>query len=428
MLDIELKDVAQSFEALNRGFEEFKATNDQRLQDLEEKGSADPLTEEKLAKIDDFMTKSQEQLDKLELTLKRPETKYLDADGNEIDMEAKALDWQRTFRGKAANLDAEGLLAYQGVLGKYYRKHELGMSADEVKALSVGSDPDGGYTVHPDMNGRVVSKVFETSPMRAYASVTTIGTDALEGMYDLDEAGSGWVEETEARPETTTPQMEKYRIPVHTLFANPRVTQKILDDSSINIEQYLADKISRKFGRDEATAFVTGTGVTRPRGFLDYPDGTTLPGTIERFTTGVNGGFAAAPNGGDALIDALYGLKAEYRANATWFFNRSTTGALRKLKDSDGSYLWTPGIQAGQPATLLGYPTASFEDMPDIATGSLSIAVGDMRSAYQIVDRIGIRTLRDPYSSKPYVQFYTTKRVGGDVIDFDALKIVEFSA
>jgi len=144
--------------------------------------------------------------------------------------------------------------------------------------------------------------------------------------------------------------------------------------------------------------------------------------------TGVSGGFAAAPNGGDVLIDALYGLKAPYRANATWFMNRATTKLVRKLKDSDGAYLWSPGIAAGQPATLLGYPVASFEDMPDPAADSLSVAVGDMRAAYQIVDRMGIRILRDPYTAKPFVLMYTTKRVGGDVVNFEAIKLVRFAS
>jgi len=278
------------------------------------------------------------------------------------------------------------------------------------------------------MSGRIVGKIFETSPMRAYASVQTISTDALEGLYDLDEAAAGWVGETESRAETDTPTLGKWRIPVHEIYAKPHATQKLLDDAEINMEQWLANKVADKFARTEATAFVTGDGVGKPRGFLTYADGTTLPGTIEQFDTGVNGGFGAAPTGGDVLIDALYGLKAQYRANATWFMNRATTKLIRKIKDSDGAYLWSPGIAAGQPATLLGYPVASFEDMPDPATGSLSIAVGDMRAAYQIVDRINIRVLRDPYSSKPYVQFYTTKRVGGDVVNFEAVKLVNFQA
>jgi HK97 family phage major capsid protein len=264
--------------------------------------------------------------------------------------------------------------------------------------------------------------------MRAYASVQVISSDALEGLFDLNEASSGWVAETDTRAVTNTPQLGKWRIPVHELYAKPSATQKLLDDASINMEAWLASKVAEKFARDESTAFVTGNGVARPRGFLTYANGTTLPGTIEQVKTTVNGAFAAAPSGGDVLFNALYGLKAQYRANATWFMNRTTTALVRKLKDSDSAYLWTPGIAAGQPASLLGYPTASFEDMPSPATGTLSIAVGDMREAYQIVDRIGIRTLRDPYSNKPYVEFYTTKRVGGDVVNFEALKLIDFSA
>jgi HK97 family phage major capsid protein len=302
------------------------------------------------------------------------------------------------------------------------------MGPDERKALSVGTDPDGGYVVNPDLSGRIVLKVFESSPMRAYASVQVISSDALEGLFDLNEASSGWVGETDSRPETNTPQLGKWRIPAHELYAKPKATQKLLDDASINMEAWLASKVSEKFARDEANAFVVGNGVNKPRGFLTYSSGTTLPGTIERFDTGVNGAFAAAPNGGDVLINALYGLKQQYRANATWFMNRATLKLTRKLKDSDGAYLWSPGIAAGQPASLLGYPVASFEDMPDPATDSLSIAVGDMREAYQIVDRLGIRTLRDPYSAKPYVEFYTTKRVGGDVVNFEAIKLIEFTA
>ena len=177
---------------------------------------------------------------------------------------------------------------------------------------------------------------------------------------------------------------------------------------------------------------MTGDGTNKPRGFATYADwssaGTYTHGAIEQFDTGANGAYAAAPNGGDVLISALYGLKAQHRANATWFMNRATTALTRKLKDSDGAYLWSPGIAAGQPASILGYPLAAFEDMADPATGSLSVAVGDMRATYQIVDRIGERVLRDPYSAKPYVQFYTTKRVGGDVLNYDSLKIVNFKA
>ena len=276
------------------------------------------------------------------------------------------------------------------------------------------------------MSGQIVTKVDETSPMRAFASIQVISTDALEGLFDLERAAAVWVGETGARSQTATPNIGRWRIPVHELSAMPAATQKLLDDAAINMESWLADKVALEFSLAENAAFVNGNGVDKPRGFLTYGTGTTLPGTVEQFRTGVNAAFAAAPDGGDVLIDALYGLKAPYRANASWFMNRTTTKMVRKLKDSDGAYLWSPGIAAGQPATLLGYPVAAFEDMPDPAQGSLSIAVGDMRAAYQIVDRMGIRTLRDPFTAKPFVLFYTTKRTGGDLVNFEALKVVRF--
>lgn len=422
----EIKAAVAAVEQINRAFEEFKQTHDAHQK------NADAVLEAKLKKIEADMDAAQKIADEAVLAAKRASRVVTDASGDVVDLDAKALAWARNnMRRRGTDVHDFGnaqLDAYKSAFQTYMRKGDQALSSDEIKALSVGTDPDGGYVVNPDLSGRIVMKVFETSPMRAYASVQVISTDALEGLFDLNEASSGWVGETDTRSETNTPQLGKWRIPTHELYAKPTATQKLLDDAEINMEAWLAGKVAEKFARDEATAFVTGSGINRPRGFLTYASGTTLPGTIERFDTGVNGAFAAAPNGGDVLINALYGLKAQYRANATWFMNRATTTLVRKLKDQDGAYLWSPGIAAGQPATLLGYPVAAFEDMPSPATDSLSIAVGDMREAYQIVDRIGIRTLRDPFSSKPYVEFYTTKRVGGDVVNFEAIKLIEFTS
>ena len=428
----ELKKAASAIDALHAGFEEFKKANDERLAQIEKKGSADVVTEAKLQKIEADLEKAQRIADEAVLAAKRSTRVVTDEKGEAIDLDRKAQDWAtmnaRRRGAVVGSFNAADMDGYKAAFDTFLRKGEEVMGPDERKALSIGTDPDGGYVVNPDLSGRIVTKVFESSPMRAFASVQVISSDALEGLFDLNEASSGWVGETDSRAETNTPQLGKWRIPVHEVYAKPKATQKLLDDASINMEAWLASKVAEKFARDEANAFVVGNGVNKPRGFLTYASGTTLPGTIERFDTGVNGAFAAAPNGGDVLINALYGLKQQYRANATWFMNRATLKLTRKLKDSDGAYLWSPGIAAGQPATLLGYPVASFEDMPDPATDSLSIAVGDMREAYQIVDRIGIRTLRDPYSAKPYVEFYTTKRVGGDVVNFEAIKLIEFTA
>lgn len=428
----EIKKAVGAVDALHVAFEEFKKANDERLSQIEKKGSADVVTESKLAKIEADIQQAQKIADEAVLASKRQSRVVTDAKGEAVDLDKKAQDWASTIarrRGMVVgSYTASDLDGYKAAFDTFLRKGEEVMGPDERKALSVGSDPDGGYVVNPDLSGRIVMKVFESSPMRAYASIQAISSDALEGIFDLGEAGSGWVGETDSRAETSTPQLGKWRIPAHELYAKPKATQKLLDDASINMEQWLAGKVAEKFARDEAAAFVSGSGVNKPRGFLTYPDGSTLPGTIEQFASGASGALASAPSGGDVLINALYGLKAQYRANAVWFMNRATAALVRKAKDSDGSYLWQPGIQAGQPATLLGYPMASFEDMPAPAANSLSIAVGDMREAYQIVDRIGIRTLRDPYSAKPYVEFYTTKRVGGDVVNFEALKLIKLGS
>lgn len=428
--------IEDAFKDLNKGFEEYKSANDERIKEVEAKGSADPILEEKLSKIEADLDKYQAAADQAVLAAKRQSRVMTDANGNEIDLEAKAAEYTSSVRSftnrQIDEINSDSVAAFKSAFDKYTLLGPDVLEIEERKALSVGGDPNGGYVVYPDMSGRVVQRLYETSPMRAYASVQTISSDALEGMYDNDRAGAVWVAETQDRDETSTPSLGSWRIPVHELAASPHATQKILDDANMNMEEWLSKKISSEFILTENAAFVSGNGVNKPRGFITYPnvseEGAFEVGKMEQFKTGVNGDLPGVPNGGDALIDALYGLKAPYRANATWFFNRSVTNAVRKLKDSNGGYIWSPGIAAGQPASLLGYPIAPFEDMPNISTGSLSIAVGDMRAAYQIVDRMGIRVLRDPLTKKPYVIFYTTKRVGGDVIDFDALKLINFSA
>jgi len=276
----------------------------------------------------------------------------------------------------------------------------------------------------------MVKKIFDTSPIRAYASTQVISTDALEGIYDDDESTSGWVSETGGRAATATAQIGVWRIPVHEIYAFPQITQKLLDDSALSMESWMTEKMSMQMGRAEATAFVSGSGVGKPRGFTTYADGTSVREEVEQIDSGVNGDFPAAPAGGDTLITALYALKSEYRANASWFMNRSTMAGIRKEKDSDGAYIWTPGIAAGQAATLLGYPVApAFEDMASYTvTGALAIAVGDMRSAYQIVERQGLRILRDNLTNKPYVGLYGVRRVGGGLINGEAIKLIKFAA
>jgi len=341
--------------------------------------------------------------------------------------EAFAAERKQYYQGE---IDVNLYRLYKSGFKGYLCKNNAGSSADEIKALSAGSDPDGGFAVHPDMNGRIVSLMNETSPMRKVANVAAISSDALEGVNDLNEATSGWVGETEVRSETASPKIGEWRIPVFEQYAEPRATQKLLDDAMFDIEGYLAGKIADRLTRMENAAFIGGNGVKKPRGILTYPAGVPSSSNfavIEQVPTGASGAFAAS-NPGDALINLVYSLKAPYRQNAVFMMKRATLAEVRKLKDGQGNYLWQRDYSEKTNGTLLGFNIVEAEDMPSIAAGSLSIAFGDFKAGYQIVDRQGLRILRDSFTAKPYVKFYTTKRVGGDVVNFEAIKLLKFAA
>lgn len=424
-------DIRSAVYDLGRAFESFKDANDQRLREIERRGHADPMTEMKVNRLNNEITRAidaadsaKKRIDQIETSLARSPSAAGAADWQEA--EAFMLERKGSLRGE---MGIDGYRLYKSAFRDYLRKNNAGSGVDEIKALSVGSDPDGGYTVTPDLSGRIAALIRDTSPMRQVANVVTIGTDALEGINDLNEATSGWVGETESRSETVAPKIGEYRIPVHEQYAEPRATQKLLDDSLFNVEEWLALKIAERLARMENTAFVNGNGVKKPRGFLTYAAGTpTASGfsVIEQVKTGASGAFAAE-DPGDALINLVYTLKSAYREKAVFMMKRSTLAEVRKLKDGNDNYLWQPDFQMKQGGTLLGFNVVEAEDMPDIAADSLSIAFGDFNAGYQIVDRQGIRILRDSFTAKPYVKFYTTKRTGGDVVNFEAIKLLKFA-
>lgn len=408
---------------LQSAWTEFQAKNDARLKDLE-KGTEDVVRNEEVDRINAVITDLQS---KLTDVANRAAGAALGGNGEGGD-DAKLAKAFAKERGVECSI--EDFQAYRSGLNVYMRRGG-NTPRDVMAAMSVGSDPDGGYSVTPDTSGRIVKKIYETSPMRQVASVTTIGTDRLEGFNDLGEGTAGWVGETAPRPATGTPQLGKWEIPVHELYAFPQVTQKLLDDSMFDIEAWLADKTSDKFIRTENSAFLNGDGVLKPRGLLTYPtaataDATRAWGTFQHVLTGTDGTFGTTTNGTDKLIDLVYSVKAGYRANANFMAARSTIGAIRKIKDGQGNYAWQPSLSALSGGTILGFNVVEAEDMPVMAADSLSLAFGDFREAYQIVDRVGIRVLRDALTNKPYVGFYTTKRVGGDAIQFEAVKFLKF--
>jgi HK97 family phage major capsid protein len=327
----------------------------------------------------------------------------------------------------------EELVAYQEkAFPTFVRRGEQQMGqlpgyAEEYKALSVASDSDGGYLVPPAMDRNVRSKIFETTPMRELAGNMAIGTDALEYPISDGEFGFGWVGETEARPETTTSQISVARIPVHEMYAMPAATQKLLEDASINVDGWITDQLADRFGRAEATAFVSGNGIKRPRGFLDYPNTPPVAGSVRGWIETFNSGDAnnITP---DALVTMPFQFKEQYQGNLTWLFKRQTLAKIALLRETTtGHYLWTPGLRDRAASVLVGYPFRTADDMPALAANANAGALGDWRRGYMIVDRMGMVMQRDPFTKKPFVLYYTRRRVGGDVIDFEAIKLLKIA-
>ena len=419
---------------LNKAFEAFKEQNDSRLKQIETKGAADAVTVNAVEKANADISALQAQIRELETAQARVSSGPRQSDAS-AELEAKhASQFLSAVRKRpvvATREDVEIFRAYNRAFDQYLRRGDSALQDAEIRgALSVGSDPEGGYAVTPDRTGRMVQLVYESSPVRQVASAQSIGTDALEGTHDLDEAEAGWVGEVSARPETGTPKTGKWRIPVQEQYANPKVSQQNLDDASYDIGAWLEKKVAERLARKESTAFVLGNVPSQPRGFLTYPAGSptkTAFGKIVQVNSGAAGAFAAA-DPGDKLIELVFGLKSAYRQGAVFAMSRLTVAEIRKLKDGQGNYLWQLAFGQQQGSTVLGYPIVEMEDMPAIAADSLSIAFGNFKEAYQIVDRQGIRVLRDNLTNKPWIHFYTTRRVGGDVVNFDALRIMKFAA
>lgn len=299
----------------------------------------------------------------------------------------------------------------------------------EGKALNTAVAAEGGYLVDPRTADTIRSVLNSTASIRSIANVVHVEATSFDVLVDHTDVGSGWSSEVGAVAETDTPAIERISIPLHELSAMPKASQRLLDDSAFDIEDWLAGRIADKFSRAEATAFISGNGVDKPRGFLDHATAANASwtwGKLGYVATGNSGDFASV-NASDAVVDLVYALGASYRANASFVMNSKTAGAVRKMKDADGRFLWSDGLAAAQPARLMGYPVMIAEDMPDIAANSFAIAFGDFRAGYTVADRPDLRVLRDPFSAKPHVLFYATKRVGGDVSDFAAIKLLKFA-
>ena len=301
----------------------------------------------------------------------------------------------------------------------------------ETKAIGSSSDAIGGYAVPEEIDRAIDETLVAISPIRAIANVVKVGSAGYRKLIATGGTPSGWVAYEAARPETNTPSFTEVVPAAGELYANPAASQQMLDDAMFDVEKWLAHEIATEFARAEGMAFVKGTGTSQPLGFLSSPnattaDGTRPMGTLQTIGTGVAGAFPAS-NPADKLIDLVQTLRSPYRQGAVFVMNSATAAAIRKFKTSDGAFLFQPGLQAGSPATLLGYPLIEAEDMPDIAASSLSIAFGNFKAGYVIAERNATTILRDPYTHKPYVHFYATKRVGGQVVNSEAIKLLKFA-
>ena len=405
-MSLELKETIQ---ALGKAFDAFKAENDARLKEIEKKGAADPLLTEKVDKINADIAQIsalKKQLETLETAVAQGQ--FPGGGKNELD------------RVKAQHKDA---------FAKFFRKGAEGGLRDlEVQAgLSTLSDPDGGFLVPEDYEQAIDRVALSVSAMRRLATVRTIGTDTFKKLVNQGGASAGWVGEKGARAETNTPTLTEIAINTKEIYAMPAATQTLLDDSRVDIAGWLADEVSIEFSEQESEAFINGNGVEQPKGIAAYAmaaNSSYVWGKVGYITSG----NTSLVNDLDKLIDLQHALKPVYRNGAAWLMNDATLATIRKMKDGDGNYIWVPGLKDGAPDTLLGKPVEIDDNVDDIAANKYPIFFANFKRAYLIIDRQGVRVLRDPYTSKPYVLFYTTKRVGGGIVMYEAIKALKVSA
>ncbi len=394
-LETKVATATNSYDDVLSAFEQFKDANDDRLDQIEKRMSADVITTEKVDRIN-------KALDEMILKSRRPLMG--------TDAKAEPTEHKKAF-------------------DTYIRKGEThGLASLEAKAMSVGYGPDGGYLVPPEVEAAIGRLLSKASPMRQICDVRQISASVYNKPFNTNGITTGWAAETGARPQTNSATLASLQYPTLELYAMPAATQALLDDSIVNIDEWVAREVETVFAEQETDAFLNGDGITRPKGMLAYTkvaQSAWTWGNTGYIATGVAAAFPAV-NPTDKIVDLIYALKAGYRQNARFLLSRATQAQVRKFKDAQGNYLWQPAATTDGNAMLLNFPVVESEYMPDIATDTFSMGFGDFKRGYLIVDRVGIRILRDPYSTKPYVLFYTTKRVGGGMQDFDAVKLMKF--
>jgi HK97 family phage major capsid protein len=410
----ELNQINEQIAKVGGAFEEFKKTQDALDAKIASGEAGQAELKEKLEKMNESMNQALEMKKTIEETqayVKR--------------MGGQTLADQLENEGTDAKAFQSGMQKWMAK-GMPQNVESIDLSESEKKALQSNIDPQGGYTVNP-YYGAIEKRLFDTSPVRSVASQITIGTNEYVGYHDDNEFGAGWVGEIDTRSETSTADLGEFRIPVREMYARFVVSDRLLEDSSWNIESWASGNVADKFGRVEATAFVSGNGPLQPEGLLTATQKGSNQGDYTRGQVGTLTAASATAIATDELVTLRGFLKSGYRGNAYFAYNRNTEAAIRKLKDGQGNYIWQPSYQAGEADMLLGQRTIIFEDMPDIATGALSVVLADFRDCYQIVDRAGMSTLKDPYTQavNGRTVYHMRKRVGGGFKSFDSIKYLK---
>jgi len=382
-------------ENLQKAFHDFKAEHTKQLEEVK-KGNNDALQALKVENINADISKLQSAIDQINVA-------QAAAQMGGADSRVKDKEYTTAFHA-------------------HMRKGEVQAS------LNKGAADEGGYLAPTEWDRTIIDKLVLVSPMRQLATVQQISTNGFTKLVNLKGTASGWVGETGARSETATPEFGSVSYTTGEIYANPAATQGMLDDSAINLEAWLAGEVEQEFAKQEGAAFISGNGTNKPQGLLNYATGGSAASAHPLGAIGVVGSGSVGAITSDAILDLIFALPTAYTLGARFAMNRSTEGRIRKLKDGQGNYLWQPSTQAGSPATLNGYPITEMPDMPDVAANALSIAFGNFARTYLIVDRVGVRVLRDPFSNKPFVQFYTTKRVGGGLLTPEPMKFMKIAA
>ena len=397
-MSVDVKDVEQVAQELQAKFDAFKEKNDKRLEAVEqEKG--------KLAGEVETLNGKLSELDELKSAL-----------------EEELKQVKRPAGGPQSKAASEHKTAFIGFMRK---GKDDGLRELERKAMQVGVDEDGGYAVPEELDRTILNLLKDEVVMRQEATTITVGGANYKKLVNLGGTASGWVGETDARPETDASKLGQIEPFMGEIYGNPQATQTMLDDAFFNVEDWINSELAIEFAEQEEIAFTSGNGTKKPKGFLAYastldPDKTRAFGTLQHILSGAAAGVTA-----DAIIKLVYTLRKVHRNGAKFMMNNNSLFAIRILKDSEGNYLWRPGLELGQPSSLAGYGVAENEQMPDIAANAKAIAFGNFKRGYTIVDRIGTRILRDPYTKKPFVGFYTTKRTGGMLVDSQAIKLLQ---